>query len=220
MPKDTFLNLPDEKRAHIEQVALAEFAEHGYDNASVNRIVAGAGIAKGSFYQYFEDKQDVLAYLITQIAIAKIDYMSPVLQNPAGHDFFTVMRELYRSGLAFARVNPAAAQVANQFLQNRNHPVYTAIYADSLKTAKVFYHNLLEMAIKQGNVRPDIDRRFVVHTLITLHVSIIEYYFEEVQGGDRDVMQLDDNLMDTVATFLDFIQHGLAYQEKGAAVYD
>jgi len=220
MPKDTFLNLPDEKRAHIEQVALAEFAEHGYDNASINRIVAAAGIAKGSFYQYFEDKQDVLAHLITQIGQAKIEFMSPVMQNPAGHDFFTVMREMYRSGLAFARMNPHGAQVANQFLQNRTHPVYAAIYADSLETAKVFYHNMLDMAIRQGDVRPDIDRRFVIHMLITLHVSLIEYYFEEVQGGAIDVAQLDDNLMDTVSTFLDFIQHGLAYKEEGVPTHD
>jgi AcrR family transcriptional regulator len=39
MPKDTFLNLPEEKRAHIERVAMEEFADHGYDNASITRIV-------------------------------------------------------------------------------------------------------------------------------------------------------------------------------------
>lgn len=220
MPKDTFLNLSAEKRALIEAVALAEFVEHGYDNASINRMVAAAGIAKGSFYQYFEDKQDVLAHLITQVQQAKIEYMSPVLRNPDQHDFFTVMRELYRSGLAFAKANPLAAQVANQFLQNKTHPVYNAIYADRLEAAKEYYHGLLEMGIAQGDVRPDIDRSFVVHTLITLNVSIIEYYFEEVQGGVMDITQLDDRLMDTVSAFLDFIQHGLAYKKEGVPAHD
>ncbi|MBK7920673.1 MAG: TetR/AcrR family transcriptional regulator [Chloroflexi bacterium] len=57
MPKDTFFNLPEDKRALICKVAVAEFAKHRFDKASINRIVAQSGIAKGSFYQYFEDKR-------------------------------------------------------------------------------------------------------------------------------------------------------------------
>ena len=53
MPKDTFFNLPEDKRALICKVALEEFGEYTFDQASINRIVAKAGIAKGSFYQYF-----------------------------------------------------------------------------------------------------------------------------------------------------------------------
>ncbi|NIV34346.1 MAG: TetR family transcriptional regulator, partial [Anaerolineae bacterium] len=50
MPKDTFFNLPEDKRALICKVALEEFGEYAFDQASINRIVAKAGIAKGSFY--------------------------------------------------------------------------------------------------------------------------------------------------------------------------
>ena len=59
MPKDTFYNLPDEKRALIEDVAMREFATCGYDKASISRIVDTCGISKGSFYQYFLDKKDL-----------------------------------------------------------------------------------------------------------------------------------------------------------------
>ena len=53
MPKQTFLNLPEEKRNTIINIAIEEFAEYGLENASTNRIVAKSGISKGSFYQYF-----------------------------------------------------------------------------------------------------------------------------------------------------------------------
>ncbi len=65
MPKQTFLNLPEEKRARIVDVALTEFAEKGYTGASITGIVAAAGIAKGSFYQYFEDKDDLYAHIFS-----------------------------------------------------------------------------------------------------------------------------------------------------------
>jgi len=51
MPKQTFFNLPEEKREMVFNAAVEEFAEHGLKNASTNRIVKNSGIAKGSFYQ-------------------------------------------------------------------------------------------------------------------------------------------------------------------------
>ena len=64
MPKQTFLNLPEEKRKAFLEIALEEFANHDYNTASVSKIVERAGIAKGSVYQYFEDKQDLFLYLL------------------------------------------------------------------------------------------------------------------------------------------------------------
>ena len=47
MPKETFFNLPEEKRMLIRDIALDEFAEYPYDQASINRIVAKAGSGPG-----------------------------------------------------------------------------------------------------------------------------------------------------------------------------
>ena len=60
MPKETFLNLPEEKRNRILDAAIQEFAANPYDVASISNIVRKVGIAKGSFYQYFEDKKDLV----------------------------------------------------------------------------------------------------------------------------------------------------------------
>ena len=64
MPKPTFEQLPAAKRQRIIDIAITEFAEHPYAVASVSRIVAQAGIAKGSIYQYFEHKQDFYLFLL------------------------------------------------------------------------------------------------------------------------------------------------------------
>ncbi len=63
MPNQTVFNLPDKKRTKISELAIAEFANADYDNASISNIVKQAKIAKGSFYQYFEDKADLYLYL-------------------------------------------------------------------------------------------------------------------------------------------------------------
>ena len=55
--RPTFLNLPPEKKERVVAAALGEFADKGYQQASLNTMVAASGIAKGSIYQYFKDKQ-------------------------------------------------------------------------------------------------------------------------------------------------------------------
>jgi len=64
MPKQTFYDLCEEKKARIIDKALEEFSSKTFSQASLNRIIKSAGIPKGSFYQYFENKEDLYLYLI------------------------------------------------------------------------------------------------------------------------------------------------------------
>ncbi|MCK9217698.1 MAG: TetR/AcrR family transcriptional regulator [Firmicutes bacterium] len=62
MPKETFLRLKDEKQETVLRAAIHEFVKHGFDRAKVSNIARKAGIAKGSIYQYFEDKKELFVY--------------------------------------------------------------------------------------------------------------------------------------------------------------
>src|SRR5262249_34226006 len=57
----------DERRDQILDCALAQFAHHGFHETSIADICARARIARGTLYQYFKDKREVLAALIDQI---------------------------------------------------------------------------------------------------------------------------------------------------------
>ena len=67
MPSGTFFRLPEEKRRRLTEAAWNEFTRVKYSDTSINRIIQEAGIPRGSFYQYFEDKQDVLRFLLEDI---------------------------------------------------------------------------------------------------------------------------------------------------------
>jgi len=59
MPSKTFMNLSEEKKEHLLECAKQEFTKHTLIDASINKIIQDAGISRGSFYQYFADKQDL-----------------------------------------------------------------------------------------------------------------------------------------------------------------
>lgn len=66
MCSETFLRLPEEKKKRFLDAAWAEFTRVSFADASINQIVRHAGIARGSFYQYFKDKDDLMTYLINE----------------------------------------------------------------------------------------------------------------------------------------------------------
>lgn len=82
MPKQTFYKLPQEKQERILAAAKKEFTRVRYSDASINQIIRTAGIPRGSFYQYFEDKQDVFLYFLQ-------DYKKEILSA-----FFKLVREM------------------------------------------------------------------------------------------------------------------------------
>jgi AcrR family transcriptional regulator len=65
MPKQTFYKLADAKRKSFLNEAYKEFALHSFEGASITNLVKTLGIAKGSVYQYFDDKEDLYTYLVT-----------------------------------------------------------------------------------------------------------------------------------------------------------
>lgn len=65
MPTTTFYNLSEEKKKRIVDAIQAEMERTELSNLSINKIVKRAGISRGSFYQYFEDKNDMIKYVMT-----------------------------------------------------------------------------------------------------------------------------------------------------------
>ncbi len=66
-----------------------EFAEHGYDRASLNRILGAAGLSKGAFYYYFDDKADLFATVMkfaSEAGVGQIDFSLEALEGPTFWD--------------------------------------------------------------------------------------------------------------------------------------
>ena len=64
MPKETFLKLPNEKKEKIIKADQKEFERFPIEEESIKNILENAEIARGSFYQYFESKEDLLRFYI------------------------------------------------------------------------------------------------------------------------------------------------------------
>ncbi|MFG6120093.1 TetR/AcrR family transcriptional regulator [Thalassobacillus sp. B23F22_16] len=84
MPKQTFFNLPEEKKQILLQSAEKEFSRVPLFEASIANIIKAAGIPRGSFYQYFEGKEDIYFYLLDKMAKQRKDKFISFLQHHDG----------------------------------------------------------------------------------------------------------------------------------------
>lgn len=64
MPHPRFKNLDPATRERLLEAAAQVFAAEGFDGASLNRIIEAAGISKGGFYYYFDDKADLFGTVV------------------------------------------------------------------------------------------------------------------------------------------------------------
>lgn len=96
MPKQTFFNLPNDKKETLISAALKEFSRAPLFEASISNIIKDAGIPRGSFYQYFEDKEDVYFYLLGEYSKRNNEKFIAILKEQDGDliDTFTKFYEV------------------------------------------------------------------------------------------------------------------------------
>lgn len=210
MPKETFYNLPDNKKERIEEVAIDEFSSKGYDQATISAIVERAEIAKGSFYQYFDNKKDLFKHIMDLIAKEKIAFMSPVLKNPEKHKFLTLIKEVYLSAIKFGANRPKLLFIASELNNNKSHPAYKDFVEDGKKKAIEIYSNLIELAISRGELRKDIDVHFLAFTISSMGFNLNEYYFGFINKENLDYEDYRHKIIELVDKQIDILRRGIA----------
>jgi AcrR family transcriptional regulator len=95
MPRPRFEKLPPEKRELILETAAKEFAEYGYEGASLNQILAKSGISKGAAYYYFDNKEDLYVTAVTHYAIEMIDKLDLDFQDLTAVSFWPSLQKMY-----------------------------------------------------------------------------------------------------------------------------
>lgn len=87
MPTATFFRLPEEKRERLIEACWAELTRVRFTEVSINRIITAAHIPRGSFYQYFEDKEDLIRYLLEDMRAYFVDLLRSILIQARGDLF-------------------------------------------------------------------------------------------------------------------------------------
>ena len=89
MIKSTFLNLSESKKQRVISAIIDEFAREDTNRVSINNIIEQANISRGSFYQYFDDKMDLVEVVFHYYAEQCVSEISKVIDISRGDIFYT-----------------------------------------------------------------------------------------------------------------------------------
>ncbi len=158
MPKQTFQNLPKEKQKIFFEIALLEFANNDYNTASISKIVEKAGIAKGSVYQYFEDKQDLFLYLVEVSNQTLLEFVTTTQPSTPPEGFFEMLR-LQMS----ATVQASLKYPIHSKLLRRAYTAPLPFHDAILENARTIREKHFQTMIKQAQAAKHLDPNLDVH---------------------------------------------------------
>ena len=87
MPSETFYNLSEDKKDRIVESLKKTFAKKSIFEASVKEVVEDLNIARGSFYQYFEDLEDAY-FMILDMETVDIHHLFKKILKENDYDLF------------------------------------------------------------------------------------------------------------------------------------
>ncbi|MCX7771799.1 MAG: TetR/AcrR family transcriptional regulator [Clostridia bacterium] len=218
MPKQTFFNLPEDKRKKIMELAALEFALNNYVTASLSRIVEKAGIAKGSMYQYFESKKDLYFFLIDCISAQKLAFITDKLEKKhSEEDFFSLYKSIIFQAAQFDIQNPALSRVLYMAGHESYHPEIGDVSKKILNESIQFMTSIVHAYKNKGAIRNDLSDDLIAFIISYLSVDIGDYIekkfdfsYAEVLNEGKGVLPIPLEELDKVLTDLcEVLKYGL-----------
>jgi len=193
---------PDVTRAKLLAAAFEEIHRHGFQAASLDRILARAGVTKGALYHHFPDKA-ALGYAVVEEVV-----QAPVLAVYLGEleesaDPLTTLQEvLRRRADDFATGGVELGCPLNNLAQEMSplDEKFRRRVAQALEAWTDGYTRALERAQALGQVRQDVSPAKVAAFI----VAAVEGAFGMAKNA-RSVETLRSNL-DVLVSFLDTLR--------------
>lgn len=168
MPRPRFYKLSAQKRERILEAAAKEFTAHGYDGASLNQILAAAGISKGAAYYYFDDKADLYTTTIlhySQELIAELRF-DPARITAA--NFWDELAALYRQQFTAYAERPWVFGVAKTGGSLPLEMLATGPLAELFEQAQFLLVQILRHGHELGVVRADLPEELLLALVVAV----------------------------------------------------
>lgn len=226
MPKPTFFNLPAAKRQAIIDLALAEFAQRPYAVASLSQIVARAGIAKGSVYQYFEHKQDLYLFILGYAAEQQLALLRAQAPPRPDLGFFALLRWQMQASVQVGLAAPLLTRLMYRAVTDEL-PFRDQVLRRLQSAGAGHLQALLARGVEQGELDPALDLELaalaVERLMADLHELMLRRLGVTLEAAAGDVALLSgpvaEQLYDQVIHMLQYglgarSHSGLATEER------
>lgn len=211
MPKETFFNLSEEKQEKVMRAAITEFLQHGFEKTKIGDIAKIACVAKGSMYQYFENKREVFLFSVewaTKFIINKYGYTDKFHEKnisifdyiyEASKESWLQLRE-EREILIFLQ-----DVFLGKFSSLRDEPMkYWMAISDK------YMLEFIRNGKDNGYIRKDLDDEMISLFMTGATLKFKEYLFEKARKAGEDIVDESfESIEKEVRDFVELLKNGM-----------
>ena len=166
----------EKRKQELLKIAYRMFIEKGYENTSIDEIIAEADIAKGTYYYYFESKEATLEAIIDMMIADEVSRAKEVLASdmPIPQKLIAVIYSL----------RPARGEqgIVNALNTKENIVMHEKVNRRIVAEATPLLTEIVKEGISQGLLNcTNIEERVKMQLIISQHM------FDDGDFSDRDV---------------------------------
>ena len=208
--------MPEAKRVLVEEAAINEFAENSYQSASISKIVTQASIAKGSFYQYFADKQDLYKHLLSIAQKKKIEMVGKMSPPSMSMDTFGYLKWMVQVAVMFELRHPKLARIERQAffdapLTNPSEPE-----TEGANDPVARFREFLMQGIMHDDIATWVDVEMAAFYLASVYHQVSRYLILKMGEKANSILNGNVNIafdpltQDLFDNLMDLIEAGMA----------
>ena len=188
----------ERRKLELLQIAYRLFLTHGYENTSVDEIIEEAGIAKGTYYYYFESKEQMLEEVIGMMIDKEIEAARQILRSELD------LPQKFIGIIASIRPAQEETPISNTLNQPENILMHRKIQRRIIDAVIPLLTEAVEDGVKNGIFCcDDIPERVKMLLIVSSEL------FDEGRYTDRDIavfIDMAEKLLGAEAGTMSFIQ--------------
>jgi TetR/AcrR family transcriptional regulator len=192
MPKQTFYNLEKDKKDRLLEACFEEFSQYTFTESSINRIIKSADISRGSFYQYFENKEDCYMEVLGIIAQEKYALFKDVVQDES-HSVFDDYINMLSQVRVWMEAQPRYYKIG--ILMQKDDSDFIKKLNEKNPSLQDYFNYLVRKDQDKGIIRKDIDPVLLTEVLTSTSQKILLELFVNKEYDlmlkkSREIIQL------------------------------
>ncbi|MGM0419932.1 MAG: TetR/AcrR family transcriptional regulator [Bacillota bacterium] len=188
----------DERKQQFIEIAFRLFNQKGYEDTSVQDILDEIGLARGTFYYYFDSKEDILEELTTLM----MDKIAEIPRGIVAREDLTALEKLnkyFKDVVLFkqARMDKFIPMVEGIYGE-KNTKLEMKLYQQSEKMIKPLIRSIIDQGIAEGSFQIDYPEEAAsfYFKLFFLYGQEIGQIFSQAMASDEDVSELKREIID------------------------
>lgn len=210
----TFRRLDPDRQQAVLNAILDEAAETGPSDMNIKCIAERCSVAVGSLYQYFGNRENLLAFTIELVVTTTVDLFNSYRPYLAKIPFRDALQAYIGGGLEWTREQMGFARFFARAAYQGDSKISHRVVEPIASTLTNMMRDMLLAAQKRGELRENLDLEATARVLNTLIIAISDAQLLPYLNSYYQLIDESISVERSMQAVLSFVESGILLENK------